>query len=519
MIQEFTLKLSPAEANNISFVKTQVAQQANIPASDIHDVKVTKRSIDARGRRIVVQLKVHAAWGDTLSVDSTITPFRSQDVKNSREVIIVGAGPAGLFAALSLIENGIKPVIIERGKDVSRRKRDIATLNQTGNLNEESNYCFGEGGAGTFSDGKIYTRSNKRGDISRVLELFVLHGANPDILIESHPHLGTDKLPSIIENIRKTIIECGGEIHFDSRFTNLILDGKNVVGVKIYPDKTIKADGVILATGHSARDVYQALSRQNVLMKTKPFAMGVRVEHPRELIDSIQYHGIVDSNLPSASYNLVTQVNKRGVYSFCMCPGGIIVPASTAKEEIVVNGMSNSSRNSAFSNSGIAVEISEEDLGKFTQYGSMAGLEYQKQIEHKAWGQSPGSMIAPSQRLTDFLRNKSSQDLPLNSYIPGVCTSQLHDWLPRDISRRLQQGFDDFGKKMRGFITSEAIIVGVESRTSSTIRIPRNPETFEHVEIKNLFVCGEGAGYAGGITSSAMDGITCARKVCGLKEV
>jgi len=514
MKQECNLKLSPAQAADPNYIAKRVATIIHKPLGDITACKILKRSIDARNRQITINLKVLAVWDEQYNEANHIAPFEYRNVVNAPEVVIIGAGPAGLFAALRLIERGLKPIVLERGKDVSHRKADVAELNKTGKLNTESNYCFGEGGAGTFSDGKIYTRSNKRGNIMRVLELFVLHGANPDILIESHPHLGTDKLPGIISNIRKTITECGGEIRFESKLTDILIQNKRVKSITINNNETHQVSNLIIASGHSARDVYELLSKNEVALQVKPFAMGVRVEHPRELIDLIQYHGVKDKYLPTASYTLSAQVENRGVYSFCMCPGGIIVPASTHTEELVVNGMSNSMRNSAFSNSGIAVEIQMHEIQAFTPNDSpLAGLLYQSHLENLAWQNSEGNQKAPAQRLNDFINNKQSGSLPQSSYIPGLCSSPLHNWLPKEIGQRLQNGFAQFGNNMRGFLTNEAIIVGVESRTSSPVRIPRDTDTFSHIEIDNLYPCGEGAGYAGGITSSALDGINCAEKI------
>ena len=513
MVQEFELKLSPSQANDEIYIKKRIASIAKIQTQNLTAVKVTKRSIDARNKQISINIKVFAVWDEPFNGLEKIEPFKKNDVSNAKEIIVVGAGPAGLFAALTLIEQGLRPIVIERGKDVKRRKIDVAELNKKGLLHLESNYCFGEGGAGTFSDGKIYTRSNKRGNIARVLELFVLHGAHPDILIESHPHLGTDKLPVIITNIRNTIIECGGIIRFDSKLTDITLANNRIKEITINESERIKTEALILATGHSARDIYELLDRKKIAIQAKPFAMGVRIEHPRELIDSIQYHGVKDSQLPTASYSLTTQIEQRGVYSFCMCPGGIIVPASTGAEELVVNGMSNSMRNSPFSNAGMAVEIAALDIDAFDTGNPLAGLAMQKQLEYLSFTHSTGLQKAPAQRLVDFIQNKTSQSLPQSSYIPGICSSPLHEWLPQSIGRRLQQAFGVFGKSMNGFLTNDAIIVGVESRTSSPVRIPRNPETLQHIEIENLYPCAEGAGYAGGITSSALDGIACAKKV------
>jgi len=513
MKQEFQLKLAPSQANDIEYIKINVAALANINPTSITACKVMKRSIDARNRQIAINLKVFVVWDEEYNGNEAILPFNRKDVSQAKEIVVIGAGPAGLFAALTLIEKGLRPVIIERGKDVKRRKADVAELNKNGLLNLESNYCYGEGGAGTFSDGKIYTRSNKRGNTNRVLELFVLHGADPDILIESHPHLGTDRLSNIITNIRNTILDCGGSIRFDSKLTDLEISDKRITQITINGNETIKTNAVILATGHSARDIYELLHRKSISIQAKAFAMGIRIEHPRQLIDSIQYHGTIDSNLPTATYTLTAQVEKHGVYSFCMCPGGIIVPASTGPEEVVVNGMSNSMRNSPYSNSGIAVEITLQDIEKFEPGNVLSGLSMQKNLEHLAWEHSTGAQKAPAQRLVDFIENKTSQSLPDSSYIPGLCSSPLHEWLPMELRHRLQKGFDLFGKSMKGFLTNDAVIVGVESRTSSPIRIPRDVETYQHIDIVNLYPCGEGAGYSGGITSSALDGINCAQNV------
>ncbi len=446
--------------------------------------------------------------------------YQYQPVANKPEIIVVGAGPAGLFAALRLIELGYKPVVIERGKQVHERKSDIDLLESNHILNRESNYCFGEGGAGTFSDGKLYTRSKKRGDISRILEILYIHGADESILYEAHPHIGSDKLPGVITNIRKTIEGAGGIIMFNTRVTDLkLLDGR-IDYLITEKNEKIRGNAYIFATGHSARDVYFMMQSKGILLEAKPFAMGVRVEHPQALIDHIQYHGCKDKHLPAAAYNLVEQVNGRGVYSFCMCPGGQIVPSSTNESEIVVNGMSLSERNSPFANSGIVVQVMPEDYRNYQNLEGLAGLRLQELFEEKAYRQVNNGQRAPAQRLTDFVSNRDSQNLPVNSYLPGTVLSPMHEWMPDFIKRNLQEGFRKFDTKMRGFLTRDAVIVGVESRTSSPVRIPRDSESGSHIHISNLFTAGEGAGYAGGIVSSAVDGENmaafCARFVSAL---
>ncbi len=438
--------------------------------------------------------------------------FHYKDVKNKPEVLITGAGPSGLAAALKLLELGAKPVILERGKPVEERIHDIRQLEINHLLDTNSNYCFGEGGAGTYSDGKLYTRSKKRGDIQRVLEWLFLHGAPESILYEAHPHIGSDLLPRIIRNIRNTILSHGGEIYFRSKVTDLIVRDRTITGVITEDGRNIKAKAFILATGHSAKDIYELLNNKGITLEAKLFAMGVRVEHPQELIDDIQYHGKKNEYLPAATYSLVEQINNRGVYSFCMCPGGQIVPSTTSADEVVVNGMSDSKRSFPFANAGIVVQITENDLKPYQKYGALAGLIMQQQIEQLCFRQAGQALKAPAQRLTDFVNRKATAALPQSSYRPGIVPSDLSSWLPPFMNDTLRDGFLKFNRKMKGFLTAEAVIHGVESRTSSPVRIPRKADTWQHIEIENLFPCGEGAGYAGGIISSAIDGEISAEK-------
>lgn len=509
MTQEIELNLSPRQAYNDESVRAEAAKAALIPVSNVSHCKVLRRSVDARKRDIRVLLRVRIS--DDSQYQAPAITFGYRDVSQSRPVIIVGAGPAGMFAATRLIQQGIKPIVLERGKDVSARKRDIAQLYRTQIVDPESNFCFGEGGAGTFSDGKLYTRSKKRGDIQRVLEEFVHHGAKDEILIDVHPHIGSNLLPTIMANMRKCIIEHGGEVHFNTKVTDIHTQFDQFTGVSTQTGETFSAKAMILATGHSARDIYELLHRKGITIEAKAFAMGVRIEHPQFIIDRIQYHNSPDIEfLPPASYSVVEQVRDRGVYSFCMCPGGIIVPAASAGNESVVNGMSNATRNSPFANSGIAVEIRVEDMQAYAEHGPLAGMEMQRQLEQMARVNGGRGLTAPAQRLNDFVRGRISQDLPAYSYLPGAECSPLHFWLPEHIGTRLQEGFSAFGHKMRGYFTNEAVLLGVESRTSSPVRIPRDKDTFQHIQIQGLFPCGEGAGYAGGIVSSAMDGQQCA---------
>ena len=507
------INLSPASAADETAIRKIAASLAGIDIAAITALRVIKRSVDARKKNIRVNLTVEIFSGKDSEIP-VISPFIPIDVSLRQEVIIVGAGPSGLFAALRLIELGLSPVIIERGRDVSTRKRDIARISREQIVDPDSNYCFGEGGAGTYSDGKLYTRSKKRGDNIRVLELLCLHGANENILYEAHPHLGTDKLPGIISGIRKSIVEAGGKFFLEKKVTDFLIDGDTIKGVVTSDNEQFKSPYIILATGHSARDIYDICKNRGVELEMKPFAMGVRVEHPQELIDKIQYHGNSRGEfLPASSYNLAKQIDGRGVYSFCMCPGGFIVPSATDQEEVVVNGMSPSGRNSLYANSGIVVEIKPEDLVKYSSSGEMAGVEFQKDLEREAWKNGGHTQRAPAQRLADFVAGDNSGSLPKVSYFPGVTPSPLHGWLPKAIGRRLRDGFRLFGQVMKGYLTNDAVVLGVESRTSSPVRIPRDPEKLHHIRISGLYPCGEGSGYAGGIVSSAVDGMNAAEAI------
>ena len=482
--------------------------------------QLTKRSVDARKKQVKVHVEVEIR--DTpIEVDYVEYDRREHNVKDAKPVIIVGAGPAGLFAALRAIEGGLKPIVLERGKDVQARRRDLAAINKDHIVNPESNYCFGEGGAGTYSDGKLYTRSKKRGSVRRIFEIMVAHGATPEILFESHPHIGTNKLPKLVTALRETIEKFGGEVHFDSKVTEILIDKGEAKGIKLHSGTVFKGVAVVLATGHSARDIFRMCQAQSIKIEAKPFALGVRIEHPQQLIDRIQYH--CDNRgdyLPASSYALVaqTQYNKveRGVFSFCMCPGGFIVPAATAPGEIVVNGMSPSRRDSKYANSGMVVQVELDDIPDFKKYGELAAMEFQASVEQKAWKLGGETQVAPAQRMIDFVQRKLSSSLPDTSYQPGLLSVQMDEVLPAFISSRLRSGFQVFGKKMNGYLTNEAQIVGVESRTSSPVRIPRERETCEHVEVKRLFPCAEGAGYAGGIASAAMDGERCMEAILNL---
>lgn len=515
------LRLLPSEAANEAHIKEYIAKAEAVKVSSVSGYTILKQSIDARGRQPWVNLSLKTFINEPLQTRELLQ-FDFKDVKNAGSlVIVIGAGPAGLFAALHLIEKGIKPIILERGKDVKARRRDLAILNKEGEVNPESNYCFGEGGAGTYSDGKLYTRSSKRGDINRILNLFVHFGAEEKILYESHPHIGTNKLPYIITAMRKQIIDCGGELLFEKKVIDFLIKDNELKGVKTADGNSFEGEAVILATGHSARDIFELLHSKKILIVSKPFALGVRVEHPQALIDSAQYHTSAslsancprDPFLPPASYSWVQQVEGKGVFSFCMCPGGIIAPAATSPGELVVNGWSPSKRNNPYANSGIVVTVEEKDVQLFKKYGELAGMYFQQSVEQKAFETGGGKFVAPAQRLVDFADDKLSSSLPDCSYLPGIHSASLTKVLPHFIHKSLQQAFKEFGKKMKGYFTNEAVVVATESRTSSPVRIPRNAESLQHPQIKNLYPCGEGAGYAGGIVSAAMDGERVARQI------
>lgn len=510
MIKILSIALLPSEAANDAVIRRNIAGELDIRAKRITGYHIQKQSIDARGRqpKIILQLEVF--------IDQPLKPLPVfdpglQNVANAQPIVIVGAGPAGLFAALRLIAQGYKPVILERGKDVRNRRRDLAAMNKEGIVNPESNYCFGEGGAGTYSDGKLYTRSTKRGNVQRILQLFVHFGAAANILYEAHPHIGTNKLPHIITAMREQIIECGGEVLFDTKLTDIVLDGDTIKGVRTANGLSIDCKAVILATGHSARDIFTLLHHKGIEVECKPFALGVRIEHPQILIDQAQYHCMVkDEYLPPASYSLVAQEYGRGVFSFCMCPGGIIAPAATNPGEVVVNGWSPSKRNNPYANSGTVVSVDEKDFAAYGFTGPLAGMHYQQMVEQNAYKIGGGKLVAPAQRMVDFTESKVSSSLPDCSYLPGIHSAAIKEVLPAAVSQALKQAVIDFGKKMKGYFTNEAVLVATESRTSSPVRIPRDKETFQHTQIKGLYPCAEGAGYAGGIVSAAIDGERCA---------
>lgn len=506
MQKELQLRVLPEIAGQPEQLRNFISGQEGIPESDIRHIEILKRSIDARQKQVIINLKVKVFVNEDFE-ETPINLPDYPDVSNAEEVIIVGAGPAGLFAALRLMEVGKKPVILERGKDVKDRIKDLKGINVDHIVNEDSNYCFGEGGAGTYSDGKLYTRSKKRGDVNRILELLVGFGAVRDILVEAHPHIGTNKLPKIIANIRECIKAHGGEIHFNTRVTDFLLYGDSIKGVKTQNGDTFKAANVILATGHSARDIFELLHHKGIEIELKPLAMGVRVEHSQNLIDQIQYScNDRGEYLPPSPYSIVKQIGGRGVYSFCMCPGGVIAPCATSPGEIVTNGWSSSRRARSTANSGIVVELREEDFKAFRKYDPLAAMEFQKSIEQRAWEAGGKTQTAPAQRLVDFVNGKVSSDLPDTSYAPGITSVELGDVLPDFIHKTLKGGFKAFDKSMRGYLTNEAVVHAPETRTSSPVRIPRDYKTLEHVRIKGLFPCGEGAGYAGGIISAAIDG-------------
>ena len=526
MIRELQLRILPEETANEQTLKQVVSRTTGDNISDIYAVRILKRSIDARQRVIFVNLTLHAYINET--PDMPEYPIISyQDISKGKPVIIVGAGPAGLFAALRLIELGMRPIIVERGKNVHDRKKDIALISRTHKIDPDSNYCFGEGGAGAFSDGKLYTRSKKRGSTDRILHILCQHGSSPSILWDAHPHIGTDKLPHVIENMRNQIITCGGEIHFNTCMQSLIIKENEVIGIQTRQGESF-CGPVILSTGHSARDVYQWLYRQHIALESKGIAVGVRLEHPQDIIDKIRYHRSEGRGeyLPAAEYRFVTQVKERGVYSFCMCPGGFVIPATTGSRQLVVNGMSPSHRNSRWANAGMVVEIHPSDLNhkelkissenNVRKESPLSLMLLQEQLEEIGWLNGGMTQVAPAQRMTDFMRQKISVDLPVTSYTPGVITSPFHGWMPRFITTRLMDGFRQFDKVSRGFLTHEAVMIGVETRTSSPVRIVRDRETMQHVTHKGLFPCGEGAGYAGGIVSAAIDGELCANSVANI---
>lgn len=516
MIKEIELSILPSHIHSREKILAQIAEYIQMDQSEIRDYRILKRSIDARSKQVVYKLKLDI-FIDEEAPAPEVLHLEYPDIQNSPRVLVVGAGPAGMFAALRLIELGFKPVIIERGKDVRERRRDLAVLNKEGLINPESNYCFGEGGAGTYSDGKLYTRSTKRGDVDHILKTFVAHGADSSILIDARPHIGTNKLPGIIASIRDSILNAGAELYFNTRLTDLMIEDGKLKGIKTSTGNDLYADALILATGHSARDIFYLLDKKGILLEAKPFALGVRIEHPQEIIDQAQYHCRTrDENLTPAYYNLVEQIDGRGVFSFCMCPGGIIAPCATDINEIVVNGWSPSKRNNPFANSGTVVQIDLEDIPAFKKFGVMTALEFQKEVEQKAYQTGGGKLVAPAQRMLDFVNGKVSNDLPLNSYIPGTKSTDLKNVLPDFVHQRLRKALKEFGKKIKGYYTNEAILVGVESRTSSPVRIPRDKENLQHPGVKGLFPCGEGAGYAGGIVSAAIDGQRCAEAVAKL---
>ena len=537
MIEEYQIRILPEQAASEEGIKRYLAKEKGLDVRALNQVRVLKRSIDARQRTIFVNLKVRA-YINEFPQDDQYVHTEYPDVSSKPCVIVVGEGPGGLFASLKLIELGYRPVVLERGKDVRERKKDLSNITKTQKVDGESNYCFGEGGAGAYSDGKLYTRSKKRGSVDKILNVFCQHGANTNILADAHPHIGTDKLPRVIENMRNTILQCGGEVHFQTKMTRFVLEGDKVIGVEAVNLQTGAEENyrgpVILATGHSARDVYRYLASSKIEIEAKGIAVGVRLEHPSQIIDQIQYHNKNGRGkyLPAAEYSFVTQVDGRGVYSFCMCPGGFVIPAATGPEQLVVNGMSPSNRGTAWSNSGMVVETHPEDVAPFvkdhqavleeielrrqedsslfTPHSSLQMMYFQEILEKQCWQQGNMKQTAPSQRMTDFVNNRLSYDLPKSSYAPGLVSSPLHFWMPSFVSKRLQEGFKTFGKNAHGFLTNEAILIATETRTSSPVRIVRDRETLQHVRIQGLFPCGEGAGYAGGIVSAGVDGERCA---------
>lgn len=538
MIEEYQIRILPEQAATEEGIKRYLSKEKGIDVRTLNQVRVLKRSIDARQRTIYVNLKVRA-YINEFAQDDQYIHTEYPDVSSRPRVVVVGEGPGGLFASLRLIELGYRPVVLERGKDVRERKKDLSNITKTQKVDAESNYCFGEGGAGAYSDGKLYTRSKKRGSVDKILNVFCQHGANTNILADAHPHIGTDKLPRVIENMRNTILQCGGEVHFQTKMTSFIIDGDKVIGVEAVnlqtgAEKTYRGP-VILATGHSARDVYRYLAASRIEIEAKGIAVGVRLEHPAHLIDQIQYHNKNGRGkyLPAAEYSFVTQVDGRGVYSFCMCPGGFVIPAATGPQQLVVNGMSPSNRGTAWSNSGMVVETHPEDVASFVQEhqailqsdtslsssaeeevlspdSPLTMMHFQQIVEKQCWQQGNMKQTAPAQRMADFVNNRLSYDLPKSSYAPGLISSPLHFWMPYFVSKRLQEGFKTFGKNAHGFLTNEATLIAMETRTSSPVRILRDRDTLQHVRLQGLFPCGEGAGYAGGIVSAGVDGERCA---------
>lgn len=538
MIEEYQIRILPEQAASEEGIKRYLSKEKGIDVRTLNQVRVLKRSIDARQRTIYVNLKVRA-YINEFAQDDQYIHTEYPDVSSRPRVVVVGEGPGGLFASLRLIELGYRPVVLERGKDVRERKKDLSNITKTQKVDAESNYCFGEGGAGAYSDGKLYTRSKKRGSVDKILSVFCQHGANTNILADAHPHIGTDKLPRVIENMRNTILQCGGEVHFQTKMTSFIIDGDKVIGVEAVnlqtgAEETYRGP-VILATGHSARDVYRYLAASRIEIEAKGIAVGVRLEHPAHLIDQIQYHNKNGRGkyLPAAEYSFVTQVDGRGVYSFCMCPGGFVIPAATGPQQLVVNGMSPSNRGTAWSNSGMVVETHPEDVASFVQEhqailqsdvslsssaeeevlspdSPLTMMHFQQIVEKQCWQQGNMKQTAPAQRMADFVNNRLSYDLPKSSYAPGLISSPLHFWMPSFVSKRLQEGFKTFGKNAHGFLTNEATLIAMETRTSSPVRILRDRDTLQHVRLQGLFPCGEGAGYAGGIVSAGVDGERCA---------
>ncbi|MDE6703477.1 MAG: FAD-binding protein [Muribaculaceae bacterium] len=511
MLKELTLRVAPETAYEPQKLNERVAKELHVDRNRIKRVDIMKRSIDARQRQVVINLSLRVHLDNIDEQVTDFLPIQYQNVKDKPQVIIVGAGPAGLFSALQLIERGYRPIVLERGKDVDSRRKDMALISREQKVNPESNYCFGEGGAGAYSDGKLYTRSKKRGSVDKVLQIFVQHGAQREILVDAHPHIGTDRLPNVIKAIRETIIAAGGEVHFETRVTELIVKDNKIIGA-------VTADGhrfdgpVILATGHSARDVYEMLNRIGATMSPKGIAVGVRLEHPQKTIDRIQYHSPQGRGkyLPAAEYSMLTRVDDRAVYSFCMCPGGFIIPAASGEGQLVVNGMSPSNRGTQWANSGMVVEILPEDLPEYDKFGQLKMLKFQEDVEKHFYEAAEQTQRAPAQRMTDFVKGKLSDSLPRSSYAPGVFSARLDQLLPDFIARRLQKGFEEFGRKSRGFLCDEAILVGDETRTSAPVQISRDRESLRHVDFEGLYPCGEGAGYAGGIVSAAIDGMRCA---------